>query len=194
MSDCFPCAWKEELKKLRKEFKDNANVEIADGGGIQLLTKNEQDILNSVEVKLSKDHYQFKIRAVFLTAAGGPNRLMSPIMSYFKQYTTEKQFLKPSGEVKTSASSDSKNWGPWWDKVYWSKEQEFRKKNIYKALINRSMGSGSESKYIDVETLTSIFHFPSTELIDQSLVSRVSTDHGNTNALPSGTPPRDLPI
>ncbi len=186
--------WGAKLKELRKKFKDNANVEVTETGGIQLLTKNEQNILNAAELRIGKDGYQFKFRAVFLTAAGGPNRLMSPIMSYFKQYTTDQQFVKPAGETKTSASAENRYWGPWWDKVYWAKEQEFRKKMLYKSLIGRSMSGGSDANYIDVESLASVFHFPSTELIDQSLASRVTTDYGNTEALPSGTPPRDLPI
>ncbi|NJK70910.1 MAG: hypothetical protein HC932_01435 [Thermales bacterium] len=74
------------------------------------------------------------------------------------------------------------------------KEQEIRKQLVYKSLLKRSLSSGSEPKYIDVESLASVFHFPSTELIDQSLASRVTSENDNTAALPGGTPPRDLPI
>jgi hypothetical protein len=186
--------WKEELKALRKEFKTNANVDVDEKGGVQLLTKNEQEILHSIETKIAKDTYQFKIRMIGLTATGGPARLIGPIMAYLKQYATQNQFFKPDGDTKTSSSSDSKDWGPFWDKFYWKREQEYRKSLIYESLIKRSLGSGSKPKYIDVESLASLFHFPSTELIDQSLASRVSTESGDTGALPSGTPPRDLPI
>jgi hypothetical protein len=54
---------------------------------------------------------------------------------------------------------------------------------------------GMDTKYLDVESLAALLHFPSTAMIDQSLANRVSTDYGTTTALPSGnTPPSNLPI
>ncbi len=186
--------WKDELKALRKEFKENANVEVDDNGGIQLLTKQESNILNAAEMKIVGENYHVKIRGCFFTATGGPNRMLGQVMSYFKQFASEMQFIKPDGSTKTTQTAENRYYGPFLDKVYWKREGQIREQRIYKNMKKRLFAAGSEPKYMNVESLAALFHFPSTTLIDQSLASRVTSGEGAAGALTSGSAPRDLPI
>ena len=186
--------WASELKKKRQEFKENSAMEIGDDGGVKLLTKQEQNILNAAEMKMTSENFQTKIRVGLFTATGGPNRMLGPIMGYFKQYASELQFLKPDASTKTTASSTSLTWGPTIDKYYWARENEIRQRRAYLNLKRRSFSGGSKPKFFNVSALAAIFHFPITTNIDQSLASRVSTGEGAAGALTGGSSaPRDLP-
>lgn len=187
--------WKEELKALRKEYKENASVEVDENGGIQVLTKQESAILTAAEYKIAGENFHTKIRGCFFTATGGPNRMLGPVMGYFKQFASELQFMKPDASTKTTASAESRIWGPFVDKHYWAREDQIREKRMYTNMKRRSFSAGSLPKYVNVESLAAMFHFPSTQLIDQSLASRVSTGEGAAGALTGGgSAPRDLPI
>ncbi|MBC7472095.1 MAG: hypothetical protein H7196_02430 [candidate division SR1 bacterium] len=183
-----------ELKKLREDYKANANIEIGPDSSIQVLTKQERAVLESCEQKLTTTNFKMKIRTALLSVNPAPQRNLGMIMSFFKEFNTEVQFTKPDADTKTSAAAEGIALGPFQDKYYWKKEQDYRRLNGYKAILGRGLGRGSDAKFMDVESLASLFHFPATEMIDQSLASRVSTDYGNVNALPSATPPSNLPI
>jgi hypothetical protein len=183
-----------ELKKLREDYKLNANVEMGPDNSIQVLTKQERAVLESCEQKLSTTNFKMKIRTALLSVNPAPQRNLGMIMSFFKEFNTEVQFTKPDADTKTSAAAEGVALGPFQDKYYWKKEQDYRRLNGYKAILGRGLSRGSDPKFMDVESLASLFHFPATEMIDQSLASRVSTDYGNVNALPSATPPSNLPI
>lgn len=187
--------WQKELKVKRQEFKENAAIEVGDDGGIKLLTKQEQNILNAAEGKITGENFHTKMRVCFFTATGGPNRMLGLVMAYMKQYASDIQFVKPDSSTKTGASAESKTWGPFLDKYYWKREQEVREKRIYLNMKRRSFSGGSAAKYINVKTLAALFHFPSTLLIDQSLASRVSTGEGAAAGSLTGgiSAPRDLP-
>jgi hypothetical protein len=185
----------EELKKLKSDFQSNGSVEVGADNSIQVLTKQERALLDAAEIKLNSVSFLTKIRVGLFSAKPAPQRNLGMIMSFFKQYNTEVQFTKPDADTKTSASADGRVLGPWQDKVYWAAEQKVRRSMGYNALLGRSLNQGSKPKMLDVETITSLFHFPSSILVDQSLASRVTTDYGNVNALPGGaTPPTNLPI
>lgn len=184
-----------ELKKLKEKYQKNAQVEVGADNSIQVLTKQERAVLDAAEIKLNSVSFLTKIRVGLFSAKPAPQRNLGMIMSYFKQYNTEVQFTKPDGDTKTSASADGRVLGPWQDKVYWETEQKMRRSMGYEALLARSLSQGSKPKMLDVESITALFHFPTTVLIDQSLASRVTTDYGNVSALPGGaTPPTNLPM
>ena len=188
--------WQQELKKTRDEFKGNSSVELGDAGEIKLLTRQEQAILSAAEQKISGENYHVKIRGVFFTAKAAPTRMLGLVMSYFKQYASANQFIKPDASTKTTASATDKTWGKFLDNFYWKREDEMREKMIYKNMVRRSFSGGSKPKYMNVKSLAALFHFPSTMLIDQSLASRVATGEGSeaSAALTGGTTaPRDLP-
>jgi hypothetical protein len=187
-------AWNKEISEVRAKFKSNANTEIGDDGGIKLLTKQEQNILNSAEAKISGENFHTKIRVGFFTATAGPGRMLGPIMGYFKQFASEAQFLKPEGSTKTAPGGESALWGKFQDKYYYKREGEVREKRMYQNLVGRSFSGGSAAVYVNVKSMAAMFHFPSTEKIDQSLASRVSTGEGAGGVLTGGTTaPRDLP-
>lgn len=187
-------ALQQELKDLKDKYSKNSSVEIGADNTIQVLTKQERAILESCEAKLKLTNFKIKIRTAIFSAKPGPQRNLGMIMSFFKEFQTDSQFTKPDADTKTTASSEDATFGPWQDKQYWKKEQDYRRVKGYDALISRSLAKGSDPKFMDVESLAAMFHFPATEMIDQSLASRVSTDYGNVNALPSATPPSNLPI
>jgi hypothetical protein len=186
---------KAELAKIRKEFATNASFEVGPDNSIQVLTKQERAILDNIEVKINNVNFKCKIRMGSFSSKPAPIRNLGVVMSFLKQFQTEVQFTKPAGDTKTTASSSSKVWGPFEDKYYWEAENAWRLQKGYKALIGRSLGGGIKPYYLDIETLTALFHFPATEQVDQSLASRITTDYGNISALPGGsTPPSNLPF
>jgi hypothetical protein len=124
-------------------------------------------------------------------------------MSYFKQFGTDVQGIKPDPVSKSNASAEGtevKFIGPkvatWIDEIYWKNEQEYRKKKIYKSVLGRSLSAGGEPKYIDVESLAAMFHFPSTSPVaDKSLIGRVNNNYSDSNSVTiTGRPPNNLPI
>jgi hypothetical protein len=183
-----------ELKDLRDKYSKNSSVEIGADNSIQVLTKMERAVLDTCEVKLKSTNFKIKMRTAMLSSNPAPNRNLGMIMSFLKEFNTDEQFTKPDADTKTTAAAEDIQFGPLKDKYYWKKENDYRRMKGYKALLARSMGSGSNPSFMDVESLASLFHFPATEMIDQSLASRVSTDYGNVSALPSATPPSNLPI
>jgi hypothetical protein len=185
--------WKKELIKVRQDFKENSSMEIGDDGAVKLLTKQEQNILNACELKISGDNYQSKVRVGFFTAGEAPVRMLGPMMGYFKQYASEIQFVKPDTGTKPG-SSNSRYWGPFVDKNYWARENSIREKYSYLNLKNRSFTEGSSPVFINVAALAALFHFPTSTKVDQSLLSRVAGGDGGVTALPGGgAAPRDLP-
>ncbi len=185
----------DELAGMKKKFSQNSSVEVGADNSIQVLTKQERAVLDAAEIKLNSVNFLSKIRVGLFSAKPAPQRNLGMIMSYLKQFNTDVQFTKPDADTKTSASAEGRLTGAWLDKVYWNTEQKFRRDMGYKALLNRSLTEGSDPKMLDVESITALFHFPTSILIDQSLASRVTTDYGNINALPSGaTPPTNLPM
>jgi hypothetical protein len=183
-----------ELKELKDKYSKNSSVEMGPDNTIQVLTKQERAVLEACEAKLNMTNFKIKIRTAILSAKPSPQRNLGMIMSFFKEFQTDGQFNKPDGDTKTTASSEDATFGPWQDKQYWVREQDYRRKKGYEAILARSLAKGSDPRFMDVESLAAMFHFPATEMIDQSLASRVSTDYGNVNALPSATPPSNLPI
>ena len=183
-----------ELKGLRDKYSKNSKVEIGPDNSIQMITKQERTILESCEAKLNLTNFKIKMRTAIFSTKPGPQRNLGMIMSFFKEFNTDVQFTRPDPDTKTTAAAEDVTFGPFVDKQFWKKENDYRRQNGYKAIINRSLSRGSTCKYMDVESLASLFHFPATEMIDQSLASRVSTDYGNVNALPSSTPPSNLPM
>jgi hypothetical protein len=183
-----------ELKELKDKYSKNASVEMGPDNSIQVLTKQERAVLDACETKLNAVNFKIKIRTGIFSAKPAPQRNLGMIMSFFKEFNTDAQFTKPDADTKTTASSEDAVIGPMQDSYYWTKEQDFRRMKGYKALLSRSLSKGSDPKFMDVESLAALFHFPATEMIDQSLASRVSTDYGNVTALPSATPPSNLPM
>jgi hypothetical protein len=195
--------WQEEIAKLKKEYAANTFVEMGEGGQIQVLTKQEQAIINACEVKAGSDNFKCKIKILLLSSKSAPIRNLGPIMSYFKQFGTDVQGIKPDPVSKSNASAEGtevKFIGPkvatWIDEIYWKNEQEYRKKKIYKSVLGRSLSAGGEPKYIDVESLAAMFHFPSTSPVaDKSLIGRVNNNYSDSNSVTiTGRPPNNLPI
>jgi hypothetical protein len=197
--------WQEELKKLKSDFANNSQVETNEAGQVQMLTQLERDIINAAENKMTIDNYLGKIRVLILSDKPAPVRLLGRVMNYFKQFTGKKQFLKPNGDTKSNASAEGDEfeaWGfggpefaGWLDKIYWKREQEWRKRKMYKATVGRSLSKGSKPQFYDVESLAAIYHFPLTTFgVDKSLLTRVTTDYGSGNAIVVGQPPSNLPM
>lgn len=187
--------WKSEFEKLRTEFTNNSVVEVTETGQTRTITRQEKTILEAAQDKMVADNYLTKIRVLLLSSKPGPARMLGPIMSYFKQYSFEPQFIKPNGDTKTSAASESAMFGKWEDEWYWKPEQNHRKKRIYKAVLDRSLVKGCDPKLIDVESLAALFHFPVTTLAEQSLLSRMTTNYGDPGSAGAlGQAPSNLPM
>ena len=186
--------WKKELDALKKDLATNSVSEIGDGGTVKLLTEQEKALLNTVNFKISSENFKFKIKVAFFSAKKSPVRMLGPLMSFFKQFSSEPQYLFPSPDTKTNRGDEGAVFGPYADKWYWVKESMFREKKMYLSLIKRSLGRGTAPKFIDVESLTALFHFPMTANFDVGMVNRITSNtSSNESSGTFGQPPSNLP-
>lgn len=195
-------AWKEALQALKKEYSTNAQVETSEGGQVQVLTKQERDIIDAVEYKINANNFKAKIRVLLLSNAPAPQRLLSRVMNFFKEFQTENQFIKPAKATKSNIEDDGEQFGLlgptvglWLDKWYWELEQKYRLQNVYKATKSRSGARGIKPTYLSTDTLAGLFHFPTTHMDTTStIVNKTNTDYnGGTNAVQGALPPTNLP-
>lgn len=186
--------WKKELEALKKELATNSVSEVGEGGTVKLLTEQEKLLLNTVNTKISSENFKFKIKVGFFSPKKGPVRNLGPIMSFFKQFSSDPQFLMPAGDTKTNRAAEGAIFGPTEDKWYWAREAIFREKKMYLSLIKRSLARGTSPKFIDVESLTALFHFPMTVNFDVGMVNRITSNVSSNESIASmGQPPSNLP-
>jgi hypothetical protein len=194
--------WKESLKKLKHEFATNAQVETTDAGQVNVLTRQERDIIDSVETKINSNNYKTKIRLLLLSDKPAPQRLLSRVMNFFKEYQTENQFMKPAKLTKTNIEDDGEGYGIFGlqmaqilDKHYWKREQKYRLKLAYKAAIKRSGSRGIKPTYLSTDNLAALFHFPTTHMdTTNSLINKANADYQTgTSVVQGGLPPANLP-
>lgn len=194
--------WKLEFEALREELSKNAVVDQTDAGQVQVLTPQEREILNMCEIKMLQENFLVKVRVGIFSDKPAPVRLLGTVMNYFKQFASEKQFIKPSGDTKTNVSDDGGRFGvfgphigAWLDTFYWKHEQRFRYQKMYSALKGRSLSKGVPPTFIDVAALAAMIHFPITSIgVDKSLVSRITSDYSSENSMAISQPPSNLPI
>ncbi len=187
-------SWKKELDTLKKDLATNSVSEVGPGGTVKLLTEQEKSLLNTVNYKISSENFKFKIKVAFFSAKKGPVRMLGPMMSFFKQLGSDPQFLMPSGDTKTNRGAEGAIFGPLEDKWYWAREALFREKKMYLSIIKRSLGRGTAPKFIDVESLTALFHFPMTFNFDIGMINRISSNNDSNQSSSSfGQPPSNLP-
>ena len=194
--------WKKALKDLKHEFATNAAVETTDAGQVQVLTRSERDIIDSVEAKINASNFQSKIRVLLLSDNPGPQRLLSRVMNFLKEYSTENVFMKPAGDTKTTVEDSGEQFGflgpkigVFLDDFYWKKEQKYRLRNMYKAARNRSGSRGIDKRYISAESLASLLHFPTTFMDNtNSIINKTNIDYAEGNSvIQGGQPPANLP-
>lgn len=194
--------WKGDLAKLKKEYSTNAQVETTEGGQVQVLTKQERNIIDAVEAKINGTHFKTKIRVLFLSGSPAPQRLLSRVMNYFKEFQTENQFFKPSKLTKTNIEDDGDRFGfigptlgVILDKLYWSKEQKYRMQIMYKATLGRSSSKGIPPTFMTADNLASMIHFPTTyESLSSQITKKTSIEYeGGSSIIQAGSPPPNLP-
>lgn len=195
--------WKKDLQALKKEYTTNTAVETTENGQVQVLTKQEKDIIDAVESRIAGDQFKTKIRLLMLSDKPAPQRLLSRIMNFFKEYGNSNQFLKPAKETKSNISDDGSTFfgpfgtafAPLLDKYYYKQEQKYRTKLAYRAAKRRSGSRGIEPTLMSAEILASLFHFPTTHLDPtNSVVEKTNVDYqGGTSVIQGGTPPANLP-
>ena len=154
--------WADEASKLKKELANNAEVARGKGGLIQPYTLQEENLINSVEQKMVSVNFATKVRFGLFGAKVTSKRYLPGLMGYLKIFYTERQAIVP--KFKTWEDSDNATWGPFWDKLYWTPEDEKRKREVYSALIGRSGGKGGDRSYWDASSLAAIFHVPNFSL------------------------------
>lgn len=154
--------WANETANLKKELANNAEVARGKGGLIQPYTLQEENLINSVEQKMISVNFAVKMRFALFGAKVTSKRYLPALMGYLKIFYTERQAIVP--KYKTWEDSDNATWGPFWDKLYWTPEDEKRKREVYLALIKRSGGRGGSRYFWDVPSLAAIFHIPNFSL------------------------------
>ena len=171
-------SWEKELGALRKEFLTNNVVERV-AGGIQSLTREEEDILQNAQVKLKSNQYRTKLRwAVIYDPKGSVNQgnIKKSIGAYLQELSTSVQSLKDSGGTNTIKEYSGGSFGPfdsllggWINKVYWGKSEKYhRVQRLYKTLIGHSLGSGDDPFFLDPGSIASMLHFPQIKQQEQN--------------------------
>jgi hypothetical protein len=196
-------AWKNGLIDLKKEYTNNATVETNEAGQVQVLTKLEKEIIDSVESRIQADAFKTKLRVMLLSENPAPVRLLGRVMTFLKEFAGERQFLKPAKDAKTNITDDGDRFGflgprlgVWLDEFYWKIEQDFRLEKMYLATIRRSVGRGVAPIYLTAEMLAALFHFPITSntTLDNGSPSQQPLDYDTGQTLLLGSqPPNNLP-
>jgi hypothetical protein len=151
--------WKGELSKLRQEFMTNSSTGVTADGRITPLTPNEVAILTNCENKINTQNYQVKLKFGYFGKKITAKRYMGGIMSYFKQFATEKQAIIP--KIKSWDESGNATWGKFWDDLYWTPETLKRCVDFYDGLIKRNWDRGGDAEMWDIKSLSSLIQIPS---------------------------------
>lgn len=175
--------WTNEAANLKKELANNAEVARGKGGLIQPYTLQEENLINSVEQKMISVNFATKVRFALFGAKVTSKRYLPSLMGYLKIFYTERQAIVP--KYKTWEDSENATWGPFWDKLYWTPEDEKRKREVYLALIKRSGGRGGPRYFWDVPSLAAILHIPNFSLdsfiIDNNNLLQTKTEISDVN-------------
>ena len=151
-------SWGNSLNKLKKEYASNSSIGVSASGNVNPYTPQELSIINKSEQKINSPCFQTKIRFTLLGKKTTSKKYLAGIMSYWKNFATEKQAIIP--KPKSWDESPNATWGIFWDNLYWTPEIEKRARQFYLAFINRSFGRGGETQFWDINSLASILQIP----------------------------------
>jgi hypothetical protein len=124
------------------------------GNKMWTMTPGEKNVLESVEMKLSKIAYQCKIRFIYVAKKEvfKKARILNPFIGGIKQFNTnDMQALKPESK-RVGVSS-----ALWFFK---GKRNDKRKTRLAKAYRSRSNWVGISAFHMNIEELASLWHFP----------------------------------
>jgi hypothetical protein len=161
--------WEKKLTKLRKELSSNASVELDDKGRVAQFTRNELDLLEGVEKKITSPCFETKIRFGLFGKTITGKRYLGGVMNYFKNFATSKQAVIPA--PKSWDESPNPLYGYFLDKIFWGPEIKKRQWQMYNALLGRSMGSGGETQFWDIFSLSTFIHIPTREIGGEQTVT-----------------------
>lgn len=182
-------SWNAKLQKIRHEFLTNSIVE-KKGTMIQALTREEEEVLNSIQVKMQKPQYRLKMRWLVLYKNKPKDVLddgiaSKAVASYLREYKTGMQNLFQAGSTNTDKKYDGGKFGPfdgvlgnWLNNIYWGgSEKEYRMRKFYTAVIGRSLDKGMSSNdfLMDTESIASLLHFPESKM----RIATLSPVYGN---------------
>lgn len=182
---------RDEVKKLRKEFSENASVYLNGNAENQdnkesrkfhLLTDDERETLNQMIIKSGAPHAKTKIRFGYFTNKPKPGAYEGHINGYFQQFTADIQGLVCCEYTRTNQDAHGgKDMGAGYnfpvlrnaivsayvarviDLIYWKREREYRKQKIYSAILsNENTQIGEPPDFMEAASLASIFHMPTT--------------------------------
>ena len=139
------------------------------------LTRGQQDVITSMEAKLSKLGFETTVRFLYIDKRESFSRAnVAAVMGFFRQFNTQNMnSLKPNGEVTTFIR-----------RGFFRKWNNFkRKRNIFWSYLGRIPGRAST--ILNTEELATIHHYPEGFVIAPQL-KRIETKRGS--------PPPNLPI
>ncbi len=183
--------WNSELQKLRKNFLTNSFVDKT-SMSLQALTKEEEEILQGVQVKLNSTQYRVKFRWMVAydkqSKTVDDGNVRKGIGAYLQELSTSMQGLKDSGDTSTEKKYDGGKFGPfdgmmgnWLNKKYWDgSEKYYRLRRLYSAVVGQSLDTGESSSnfFLDPGSCASLFHFPQ----DKEAYNNTQTTQTTQNA------------
>lgn len=169
-----------KIAKMRKELSTNSAVSLgATGSVVNQLTPQELHLIHAVEQKINAPMFDTKIRFCLLGRKITGKRYMGGIMTYLKNFATEKQIIIP--KPKSWDESANAAWGPIWDKLYWQPEVYKRRVDYYGGVLSRSFSIGGDTKYWDLYSLAALLHIPSIDMIPKIVDNSKLLQEKNTN-------------
>jgi hypothetical protein len=165
--------WEVAIQKLRKQFIENNIVEKS-GTTVQVLTEEEEEILQNAQVKMKSKQFKTKLRWLLVydkrKSSIQEGSIKKGIAAYYQELSTGVQSLKDAITTSTDARYPGGRFGPfdglvgdWMNKIYWTTgERSYRMKRLYSSIINQGldMGEDSSSFFLDPGSMASLFHFP----------------------------------
>jgi hypothetical protein len=165
--------WEAFIQKLRKEYIENNIVEKA-GTTVQVLTTEEEEILQNAQVKMKSSQYKTKIRWLLIYNKKSKNvdegNVKKSMNAYLQELSTSMQSLKDSGETNTAQKYGGGKFGladgiigDWLNRIYWTAgEKTYRMRRLYNSVINQSLyiGENPDNFYLDPASLAALIHFP----------------------------------
>lgn len=158
-----------EFKGLEAEKKELGPLEFR-------LTPGEKDILKAVELNMSKQQFQTKMRFLYIGRKEGFDKsLVSSFIGGIKQFNDMSlNSFKPNNETKTSVYS-----------LFAKERLRFRQRLLYMHYRDRDWDDIDNTFYLSSEELATVYHLPDMAVMTPT-ITRVAAKRGGA--------PANLPI
>lgn len=187
--------WSKELEKMKSDYLEKSTgfkVSFGDGPGMatsgELVSDRQKTRINRIENKINDNQYKLNIKLLIFYPQG--KAYYVPVMEKFmktftgstagaqilvkdERYSTDRKFLENKVAIFDGII------GPFMNRYYHAKENEYRKQALYEGLLAREgdVSHSSSGFMVDVGHLPSILHFPGNVGIFEELTTKAEVEN-----------------